>query len=312
MNEIDYGPLNGPILGMILKEVMRRAMGVIHSRRARAIMVDKDNPDKPGGNDKVSDIDIDTQALIVKKLIECFPQYGIVAEELGLSRKCTIPNGVKLFFTADPLDGTKALDRRQSHGFGPMISLCTDTEVIAAFVGDVMSGEIFYYRPGSEKVHRLNIFDDQHEQLVIDVDRPLSKQYMLLRDNPQKFPAPYRQIVEPVKFGGLFHEMEIMGGGIGVGMARLWKGEVGAYALLPGLYTPWDLWPVWGLSKKLGFIWMKCARPNYSDVQGSWGEWKLVPSETKLEFDKPTIVIHESRREEFLEFASKIIIPLPF
>ena len=301
--------MNGHNIGLTLKEIMRRIMEDTHERRIGFVGKAKINDLKPGKDDLVTDADYAAQAIALKKLRECFPGYGIVAEEDGFNQPCTLPGGTNLFFTVDPLDGTKAYGRKQSHGFGPMISLCTDDEVIAAFVGDVMSGEIFYYRPESSKVHRLSIRDDQHERLEIDPDRELKRQYVLLRDNPQKFPEPYRQIIQPSEFGGMFQEMEIMGGGIGVGMARLWKGEVGAYVVLASKYTPWDLWPVWGLSKKLGFIWLA-----YSEAgpMKAWLPRNLKPSRTVLEVNEPTIVIHVSRLSEFMDFASKVKTNLAF
>ena len=61
------------------------------------------------------------QESYVKSLRECFPDIGIIGEEESLS----IPakKGRRAFFTIDPIDGTKAYIRRQSHGIGSMVSL---------------------------------------------------------------------------------------------------------------------------------------------------------------------------------------------
>lgn len=294
MNTTDYGNLNAHTIGVTLKEIVRRAMEEIHKRRINCTGYDKKVDYKPGQEDRVTDADIAAQGIFIRKLEECFPGFGIVAEEQGFSRPCTL-KGTQLFFTVDPLDGTKAFERRQSHGFGPMLSLSTDEEVIAAFVGEIMTGELYYYRPESPKVHRLNFRDHQCESLKIDEERPLATQYVLLRDNPLDLPESYRQIAQSTKHGGYFKDIEINGGGIGTGMARLWKGEVGAYITKPGLQTPWDLLPVWGISEKLGFLWCHMKPDQGLD----FFERSLKPSMKKVRFDEPTIIIHRSRLSDF-------------
>ncbi len=167
--------------------------------------------------------------------------------------------------TVDPLDGTKAFIRRQSHGIGTMISLVRDGVVIAACVGDVMTKEIYYFRPDSEKVHRFSWDDDFHEVLSIGPGR-LSEQYVLLGEDPRKLSDPIGRITDPTRTR-VFKNIEIMGGSIGVKMARLWKGEVGAIILEAGRCTPWDWCPVAGISSKLGFV-----KTAFID-----GEWRSVP-----------------------------------
>lgn len=295
--------MNAHTVGLVMKEMMRRATEEIWKRRIAFVGHSKVSTYKNDPNDLVTDADHASQAVILKKVVECFPGYGIVAEENDFERECTFSDGDKLFFTIDPLDGTKAFGRRQSHGFGPMMSLCTEKEVIAAFVGDAMSKEVFYYRPESEKVHRWNIGDCQYERLVIDPERKLGTQYVLLRDNPLGLSRMFAHIAQSETHGGLFKDIEVAGGGIGTGMARLWKGEVGAYVLLPGKQMPWDLWPVWGLSKKLGFIWMVCID---SDRNPMWGVRDIKPTTEPVWFESETIIIHQSRKEEFMKFVSKL------
>jgi len=297
---IDYGPKNPHDVGAILRDLMQRTTLEIHKRRTGFVGQHKPHPDKL--DDRVTDADFASQAIFVKKLTESFPDYGIVAEEKGFMRPCTL-QGRKLFFTVDPLDGTKAFERKQSHGFGPMLSLSTDEEVVAAFVGEAMTRELYYYRPESSKVHRLNLIDYQHELLSIDAKRPLSDQHVLLRDNPLDLPVGYAQVAQSAKHHGLFKNIEIAGGGIGSGMARLWKGEVGGYIVKAGMYQPWDLLPIWGISDKLGFVWMA--------FNGSPKSWevkdKLKPSMEPVEFDTPNIIIHQSRVDEFINDANDII-----
>ena len=154
------------------------------------------------------------------------PNLGIIGEENSLQIACTEP-GVDAWFTVDPLDGTKAFIRRQSHGVGSMLGLVYDGVVIAAVVGDVMTHEMYYYRPESTQVHRLNLRDDKYESLRIDHKLSLGSQYVLLRDDPRIHSPGIQQIAQRKADGGLFKNIEVAGGSIGTHMARLWKGEVG-------------------------------------------------------------------------------------
>jgi fructose-1,6-bisphosphatase/inositol monophosphatase family enzyme len=283
---------------MTLKEIMRRATEEVWRRRIGFVGQEKISAYKADPKDLVTDADFVAQEIFIRKLDECFPGYGIVAEEHGFMRKCTL-EGVRLFFTVDPLDGTKAFGRRQSGGFGPMLSLCTEDAVIAAFVGDAMTKELYYYRPESDKVHRLNFGDFQYERLAINSKLELSEQYVVIRDNPLDIPEPYRRIAQTRKYGGLFKDIEVQGGGIGTGMARLWKGEIGGYVVKAGIQTPWDLLPVWGISEKLGFICM-----THDDANHRWVERKVTPSMEAVKFETPSIFIHSSRFVEFIARAN--------
>jgi len=290
---IDYGPLNEHAVGVILKDMMRRAMEEIWKRRVDFTAEEKIVDYKADPKDRVTDADFAAQEILLRKILECFPGYGIVAEEKGFARECTLP-GACLFFTVDPLDGTKAFERRQSHDFGPMLSLSTPDEVVSSFVGDAMTKELYYYRPGSPKVHRLNFGDHRYERLAPDPGRPLSDQYVLLRDDPRDLPEIYCRIAQATKHGGIFKQIEVSGGGLGTGMARLWKGEVGAYVMKAGVQQPWDLLPVWGMSARLGFIWL-----THDGGDGRWLARELRPSMKAVSFATPSIVIHRSRLHEF-------------
>jgi fructose-1,6-bisphosphatase/inositol monophosphatase family enzyme len=281
---------------MTLKDIMRRAIEEVWKRRIGFVGQEKIVEYKADPKDLVTDADFAAQEIFIRKLDECFPGYGIVAEEHGFHRKCTL-DGAKLFFTVDPLDGTKAFSRRQSGGFGPMLSLCTEDAVIAAFVGDAMTKELYYYRPESDKVHRLNFGDLQYERMMIDNELKLSEQYVVLRDNPLDVPEAYRRVAQTTKHGGLFKDIEVQGGGIGTGMARLWKREIGGYVTKSGLQMPWDLLPVWGISEKLGFI---CLR--YDTDRKRWVERSIWPSMEPILFEGYSIFIHRSR---FIEFTAR-------
>ena len=107
-----YGPINGHLIGLAMKEAVRRAIRVIEAQRFVAEVTAKDNEFQPDKADFVTSADKAAQAVYVKLLRESFPDFGIVAEEDHLS----VNPKAEIYFTVDPLDGTRAFIRRQSHG----------------------------------------------------------------------------------------------------------------------------------------------------------------------------------------------------
>ncbi len=285
------GGLNPHVVGLTCKEMVRRAIRAI--LKERLIFEATRKEDKGGKPDFLTSADRAAQAIYVKLIKECFPGFGIVAEEDHLSLPCTVP-GLDAYFTVDPLDGTKAFMRRQSHGIGSMLSLVVNGEIIAAFVGDVMTGEIYYYRPCADTVHRLFGFDEA-EDLVINPALPLSEQYLLLRDPPDRCGTLVRAMVGKPPLG-LFKNVEVGGGSIGVSLARLWKGEVGGVVLDPVNQTPWDYCPVWGLSQKLGFRFIAIHDSAFCPIE-------IEPIKEVAARTHEVLVIHESRLAELEQWA---------
>jgi fructose-1,6-bisphosphatase/inositol monophosphatase family enzyme len=136
--------LNGHAVGIILKELVRRAMAVI--RNERQVFEATAKQGRSGDMDDVfTSADTKAQEVYIKSLHECFPDYAIVAEEGGVAPRIARSVRPGAFFTVDPLDGTKAFVRRQSHGVG----LVEHGQVASAYVGDINTHEIYGYRPGS-------------------------------------------------------------------------------------------------------------------------------------------------------------------
>lgn len=292
-DDVFCGNVNPHILGIVMKEVVRRAITVI---RAERFVFEAKAKTGYGGNldDMVTSADRKAQEVYVGMLKECFPLCGIIAEEKGLKVPCRIP-GANLLFTVDPLDGTKAYVRKQSHGIGTMISLVSDGNVIAAYVGDVMTQEIYGFRPGSKKVHRISEFDHS-EQLRIDAKRKLSQQYILLRTAPEKHSCLIQRLISGDPKHRVFQDLDVTGGSIGASMARLWKGEVGAAVLNPGWETPWDMCPIVGISLHMDFVFLRATN------QGKLA--KFVPK-FSIEVKKSqhdVLIVHKSRMKEIAAF----------
>lgn len=271
-----------------MKEAVRRAIVAIRAQRFTFETRTKESRVHPEG-DFVTTADQAAQRVFVTLLNNWFPEFGIVAEEEGLRVPCTHPHH-DLWFTVDPLDGTRAFMRRQSHGIGTMVSLICDGEVIGACVGDVMTSEIYAARPDDSTVHRISEFGIA-ESLEIDAERPLSEQFLLVGEHGQP-----RSHLLLAMVGGqppLFSGVETTTGSIGIGIARLWKSEVGAAVFGPfARGTPWDIYPIIGLSERLGFRFFSLPR------RGGLTRWEPVIRRDGTPVPHEVMVLHHSRVDE--------------
>jgi len=134
------------------------------------------------------------RSVYLRTFTECFPGCGVLGEEDSYSLAPTPP--LTAYFTVDPIDGTRAFIRRQSHGITTMVALVDGGQVISAYVGDVSSDEVYGYRPGSEKVHRITRLDT-FETLNPHLTALASAKDMvlLLRDPLDKYSAQSAALV---------------------------------------------------------------------------------------------------------------------
>lgn len=271
---MEYGSLNGHSIGIIMKELIRRAIRTIRAERRNFEFRRKKGYD--GEIDIVTTADRAAQEVYVSSLRECFPGYGIVAEEDEL--RDSSQHKRDLYFTVDPLDGTKAFKRGESEGVGTMIALVHDGDVIAAYVGDANTEEIYGYRPDSNQVNRISEYD-YGEQLKPS-GRPIEKQYAQLREPPSEY-SPSLETFVHERFKGLTVET----GSIGVKFSQLWKGVVGAVVLPPHHQTPWDMAPIMGISRKLGFR-------TYTLNGGELNRFEVDLNRSVDYVDKELIVVH--------------------
>lgn len=279
MSDVNLGPLNGHSVGRILKEAVRRAATVIRAERQTFEQHVKQGY---GGtmDDVFTSADRAAQEVYLRTFSECFPGCGVLAEEDSLSLAPVAP--ITAYFTVDPIDGTRAFIRRQSHGISTMVALVDGGEVISAYIGDVSSNEVYGYRPGSERVHRITNLDTFETLSPRDVcPQGLGEIHGLLRDPPDAYSPETQALVKQ------FKNYEVMGSSIGTWAARQWKGEIGAAIYAPGFDTPWDTTPLIGIGRKLGFVWLRpegCAWVTYEP------ELPLKPTRR----DHDALVIHAS------------------
>jgi fructose-1,6-bisphosphatase/inositol monophosphatase family enzyme len=269
-----FGSLTPQAVEMIIIELMRRVMKMIWENRFSFNILEKENLYKRA-KDVVTSADHRAQEMYVKSFMECFPEWGIIAEEENLRKQSQ--NGI--WITIDPLDGTRSFIRQQSNGVGTMVSVLVNGEVWMAFVGDILTQEVYCFRKDS--LNTWQIQDFKIPRKLSYVARPIKQCYCLL-DRPLDSYSPALQ-----KLTKAFREHQISSGGIGVRFTRLWNGEFGALMMKFKYYTAWDLCPVYGISTHLG----------YQFFEMSANEKKLLPYVFRFEIEpyevgKELVVLH--------------------
>lgn len=229
--------------------LVQRAMLVIHDKLQTAHVEEKATHYKD--IDFVTEADFAAQNIIVSGLREAFPFAGIVAEENGLNTP--VLDG--LTFVIDPLDGTKAYVRKESSGVSVMVAAIYRGEIIAVFIGNTWTKEIYYYRPASTNTHRLLDFHRSIKLQPFDLESAQKRFYLLFRDDPYEFHtfAPQTANFDFQRVKAAIKGFNVSSGSIGVTYTQLWNQTVAGIILRYTTYTPWDTLPVYGLSKRLGY-----------------------------------------------------------
>ncbi len=289
---VDYGLRNGHNIGIIMKEMVRRAIILIRNER---FIFEAGGKEGYSGkwDDAVTTADKDAQAMYIQLIEENFPGYGVIAEEGKLKILSSFADH-DIYFTIDPLCGTNAYIRRQSHGIGTMIALVIDGEVVAAYVGDIMTQEVFGFRPGSQKVWRISEYE-RYERLLVDENKPLIEQYAVLTNPPPEEPHLIQLLIKGDKRNGLFKLFTMADGSIGITAARLWKGEAGGLILSPRHDAPWDMTPVIGIFRKMGFVFITIGDKGH--VVEISDDMEILKEIRHRNFF--LLVIHKSRVSEF-------------
>jgi fructose-1,6-bisphosphatase/inositol monophosphatase family enzyme len=280
---MNIGKINGHIIGRVLKETVRRAAVVI---RNETFIFEAHQKESYSGtmDDVFTSADKKAQDIYLRTFKECFPLCGVIAEEDSLTINPS--GGCTAYFTVDPLDGTKAYVRRQSHGVATMVSLVDDGIVQSAYVGDINTDEVYGFRPDSDKVFRITRLDSFEELLPGKKLNSKADLFCILRNPLEKHSKETQDLVKQ------FKNYEIMGSSIGTWMARLWKGEVSALVMDPGWETPWDSTPVDGISLKLGYVFLKSEKDKNGKSFWKRYEPKILKEKERREYD--TLIIHEN------------------
>lgn len=257
----------------------RNAMKMIRARRAT--FVAKPKPSGTKHRDVVTDADVAVQAFFAEHLQAEFPGVGIIGEE-GLFVPCALP-GRSIYWTVDPLDGTIVFSERALHGFSVLLSLVEDGVVIAACIGDVMTGVIYWFAPGQDPVWE----EPGGDPLPINGYLAQADETSLLIGlEPEKLPDAMRALFAP---SGPFDRYDLDRGSLGLRFARLFSGNATAIAMRPGReWTPWDDTPLIGLCRVLGFRYLALEGGKFAAID--------PPLVQKATLCRPAVlVVHESR-----------------
>lgn len=177
--------------------------------------------------------------------------FGIIGEE-GLNLPCTL-DGMNAYFTIDPLDGTKAYERKSSFGVGTMLALVINGKVVASYIGDVNTGEVYRWTEGNHATRT------RFGQISVLAHNPvtLRKQYIVFKEATHKLSSVFRHLFGDGFDRPLFKDLEVASGSVGTMTARLWKGEIGALVFPIHYETPWDHTPIAGISYALDYVFLR-------------------------------------------------------
>jgi fructose-1,6-bisphosphatase/inositol monophosphatase family enzyme len=237
---------NGPIVGIALKQIVTRALKIAKQCRS-SFKVSHKPGYKPNTDDIFTTVDTSIQDMYIKLLSECFPGFGIVGEE-----GCKKNPHAEIYFVVDPLDGTTAYTKRWSRGAGTMVALVDRGKIVSVYIGDVNTGEIYGYRPGSNNVWRFQSEFEDPENLALLTHKTKLKDVQLLSQRSESQLTPHC-----LALVNQFESLGVERGSIGLLFTRLWKREVGAVLIQTQCQTPWDNNPILGMSEKLGYRYYK-------------------------------------------------------
>jgi fructose-1,6-bisphosphatase/inositol monophosphatase family enzyme len=308
-----FQPINSRNIGALMREVVRRMCATIHRQRFSFAFEGKEVDYKVGA-DFVSTADKEAQLIALDFLKRNFPEFGIIAEEDDLFKDAkefhhTDGSIHKFFFSLDPLDGTKAFIRKQSDSYSSMISFIHEINgvatVIGVCIGDPMTGEMYYTRPDSPRVHLLDRDTELARLLCFDKEMNPSETFALLREPLYDFSPIIRKLVNEhgLDRDNFFLKAENVGGSIGISFAKLWKGQYGMLALKAGKTTVWDSAPCIGISAKLGFV------PMIVNKQGRLEKSKFFIHTKRENMEQhETIIVHKTLVSRIIEWQKETLM----
>lgn len=247
--------IDGASLSIFVQDAIRRVIDCVQRQQFSFDVTTKVTGTK--SEDVVTSADFAAQRIYVELLRNRFPTWGIVAEENQL--RVAAPPDMDVWWTVDPVDGTLAFARQQSHGVATMLALVLDGQIVAAGIGDISTGEIYYHEPDSRLVQRVT---HHGQQIALGLNqKPLDTQHLLMRKNPLHLPPWLQPVCRSHKYdqAAPFHDIEVDHGSIGCMFARLWKREVGGLLLIAGSVNPWDRAPVLGATALLEYEWLELS-----------------------------------------------------
>lgn len=256
----------------------------------------KENESK--SNDYVTSADYAAQQIYTTMIAKYNSDAGIIAEENGLRQEPQ--NGSNIYYTIDPLDGTSAFVRKQSDGIWTLFGKIDKwtNKIIAAYIWDVMTGEIYYYDKNSNDVIRSNIRQNYQNQILKYQNR--TKKRLLSLDDIRELPEWADKITKPQWYRD---SIWVSNGSIGTNMAKLRKWEVDAVLLKSWYRHPrdevpyiWIWWIMWYTSINIQENWEVSHITNLDEdmtINSRQIEYQLIVH--KEELDDVLRQIHEAK-----------------
>lgn len=272
-------------LGMFMRMAAEGAIQIAQSEAANFVRIPKVHYDGKG-DDLVTSADLKAQANYERLVATYFPDDLLVGEEGEAAKPY---NGAR--FTCDPVDGTKAYGRNQSTGVATMFAHADGNNIDGVCIGDVNTGEIYQFAPGHAPTRTRF---GQTTPLPTEWTTPLNQKYVLLNSPADDFPKNIQHMIR-AKHGGVFKDMEVTSGSIGIIVARLWKQEVAMVVLGPSYNTPWDSTPIIGMNRMLGI--------KHIRVDQVSGHAELFDPEAPIQVTKKgfvEIMTHETYADEIV------------
>ena len=203
-------------------------------------------------------IKYEAQTSWVAFLTDTLPYLGVKTKDMNVP--CAL-RGVDAYMTVEGVDGSSALARDQSYGVATQVALVVDGEVVAAYVGDVNTLEVFWFcEPLSIVAHKREggpIVDLRQ----VDRSEPLAEQHALLCRVPEFIRSPLiAHFVRP--FNAFVKSYQVTTGSIAIVSAQLWTGTVGLLVLSEFRPMPWDEAPWIGFTRALGLVCLRPLRPK--------------------------------------------------
>lgn len=283
-------------LGQFMFRITKRAIGIARREAAEFTRITKVAYDGIE-EDLVTTADLAVQKYHVGQIRKWNPGAGLIGEEKALKIEPAEGFEKGEYFTDDPIDGTKAFGRMQSTGISTMLAHVTAGTVDAVCIGDINSGDIYQYAPDIPPTRtRFGV----QSPLQPNVGTPLRELYVVLTNPLDDFPPVLERIARHKK-GGVFKDMEVTSGSIGVTVARIWKGEVGMIMMRPrGFDTPWDTTPLIGMNAQLGIKHLKLDLDTMEIAEFM----PQLPLEV-VRKDYVEILIHETRLQEVIDWINQ-------
>lgn len=266
----------------------RNVMRLVRARRMT--FVARPKPSGTKRRDVVTDVDVAAQAFFAEHLVREFPGVGIIGEE-DLRVPCTLP-GRSVYWTVDPLDGSVAFSEYAPHGFGVMLALVEEGEVVASCIGDAMTGTVYWFAPGTPPVWE----DPGGEPRPITGFRSERDEPSLLFGlEPDALPWELRQLYRQ---NAPFARYDLDRGSVGLRFARLFMGNVAGNVLRGGRkQSPWDDTPLIGFCRQLGFRFLELRDGLFVPMDP-----QPAPVTKETPSPHPVLVVHESRVDQILRF----------